>query len=335
MAAQLGFTPEPDTLRLAEVSAPALSSVAAERVFTELRLMLSSGGAVAGIELAQGIGATAVVLPELDALRGVQQSNYHHLDVYEHTLATLQAVIDLVREPAASFGVLAPALVAVLNEPLANELTRGQALRFGALLHDVAKPLTYALSQDGRPTFFGHDVRGAELTTRILTRLRASERLVAHVAALTRNHLRLGFLVHERPLPPRVVYRYLANAEPVEVDVTLLSVADRLATLGRNSGRAVTLHLELATEMLGDALAWRADRPRSPLAGDELARALGIEPGPRLGRLLAELAQAAYAGELDSDQAVLAHARRWLAQDPGESAERDPGESAERDPGER
>jgi putative nucleotidyltransferase with HDIG domain len=314
MAAELGFSADEQTLRLATASAPALGRVAPERVFAELRLTLVSERAVAGLELAREIGATAAVLPEVDALRGLGQSEFHHLDVYEHTLATLQATIDLVREPAGLFGELAPALAGVLDEPLANELTRGQALRFGALMHDIAKPLTYAVGSEGRPTFFEHDVRGAELVTAILTRLRASERLITHVAALTRHHLRLGFLVHERPLPPRTVYRYLAACEPVEVDVSVLSVADRLATRGRNAERAVELHLELAQEMLADALAWHEQRPRPPIAGDELARALGIAPGPVLGHLLAELTEAAYAGEIETREQLLAHARRWLSE---------------------
>jgi poly(A) polymerase len=322
LAAELGFTPEQDTLRLASASAPALSTVAPERVFVELRLTLSADGAVAGIELARELGATAVVLPELDALRGVRQSDYHHLDVYQHTLATLQASVDLLGDLAATFGALSPALAAVLDEPLANELTRGQALRFGALLHDIAKPLTYELSPEGRPTFFEHDVRGAELAGQILARLRASERLISHVATLARNHLRLGFLVHEQPLGARAIYRYLASCEPAEVDITVLSVADRLATRGRNAERAVTLHLELAREMLADALAWHADRPRPPVAGDVLARALGIRPGPQLGRLLAELTEASYAGEIDSADALLAHAREWLAHDAAAGRER-------------
>lgn len=315
MAAELGFSPEPETLALAAAAAPGLSAVAAERVFAELRLTLVSDLAVAGLELAQRIGATAVVLPELDALRGVQQSDYHHLDVYDHTLATLQMAIELESAPAATFGELAPVLAEVLDEPLANELSRGEALRFGALLHDIAKPLTHALGAEGRPTFFEHDVRGAELTSQILGRLRASERLISYAAALTRHHLRLGFLVHRRPLSARTVYHYLATCEPVEVDVTVLSVADRMATLGRNSERAVALHLELAQELLAEALRWRRERPRPPVAGDELARALGITPGPQLGRLLAELTEASYAGEIEGDDAILAHARGWLAHD--------------------
>ena len=92
----------------------------------------------------------------------------------------------------------------------------------------------------------GHDEAGAGLASDILRRLRASERLREHVAALTRHHLRLGFLVHQMPLERRVVYDYLRACAPVAPDVTLLSVADRLATRGDNAERAIELHLQLA-----------------------------------------------------------------------------------------
>ena len=114
----------------------------------------------------------------------------------------------------------------------------------------------------------------------VLTRLHTSERLKAHVAALTAHHLRLGFLVHQRAAGSRrAIYDYLTACEPVEVDVTLLSVADRLATRGRNADEAIARHLDLARELLGEALAWRAAPDPEPLIrGDELAAELGIEP---------------------------------------------------------
>src|SRR6202011_6167971 len=99
-----------------------------------------------------------------------------------------------------------------------DELTRGDALRLGALLHDAAKPATRGVIEGGRVIFPGHDVAGAELARAALARLRASERLRAHVAALARNHLRLGFLVHEMPLDRRAIHRYLTGCEPVAAD---------------------------------------------------------------------------------------------------------------------
>jgi putative nucleotidyltransferase with HDIG domain len=255
-------------------------------------------------------------------MRGVEQSVYHHLDVYEHTRLVLAGVIELERGPERWVGEHGEAVRRFLAEPLANELTRGQALRFGALLHDVAKPATRGVTAEGRVTFIGHDAVGAELAAEVLTRLRASERLREHVAALTRHHLRLGFLVHEMPLERRAIYRYLRACEPVEVDVTLLSVADRLATRGKVADEAIARHLRLARQLLGEALAWRARRPRPPVRGDELARAVGLRPGRELGRILEELEEASFAGEITSRDQAIARARELLAGSGSATAER-------------
>jgi putative nucleotidyltransferase with HDIG domain len=207
-------------------------------------------------------------------------------------------------------------LAAVLAEPLADELTRGQALAWGALLHDAAKPLTRGMSADGaRVTFIGHDVAGAELAREVLGRLRGSERLQSFVAGLVRNHLRLGFLVHEpQPLSRRTMFRYLRACSPVEVDVTLLSVADRLATRGDRAQEAIAAHLQLAIATFPDALDWHEQGPPAvPVRGDELAEEIGLTPGPRLGELLELLLEARYAGEINSRGEAVAYARELLA----------------------
>jgi putative nucleotidyltransferase with HDIG domain len=313
MAAELDFTPAAGTVRLAARSAGGLASVSPERVFAELRRVLAADRALDGLALMDAVGATAVVLPELAALRGVQQSRFHHLDVLDHTRAVLGELIGLERDPEPVFGADAAALVAYLAEPLANELTRGQALRFGALLHDIAKPLVRDETPEGRITFMRHDEVGAELAVAILGRLRAGERLIQYVAALTRHHLRLGFLVHRMPLGRREIYRYLESCSPAGVDVTVLTVADRLATRGDNADRAITQHLELARQMLPAALAWSARPPSAPVRGDQLSKALGIRPGPRLGELLHELTEAAYAGEVSSPEEAIGFARELIA----------------------
>jgi putative nucleotidyltransferase with HDIG domain len=224
----------------------------------------------------------------------------------------LAETIALVREPGRWFGEDGDAISRLLSEPLANELDRGQAMRFGALLHDIAKPQTRSVTSEGRVTFMGHDQAGAALSTAILTRLRAGERLCEYVAALTRNHLRLGFLVHQMPLGRRAIYDYLRSCDPVGADVTLLSVADRLATRGRGSEQAIARHMELARLLLGEALAWLADPPRPPIRGDKLARALDLRPGPELGRILAELEAETFAGEISGPEQAIERARQLI-----------------------
>jgi putative nucleotidyltransferase with HDIG domain len=309
---ELAFSVEPETAAAARQSAAGLGEVAPERVFAELKRVVSADRALEGLDLMDGLGLTAVVLPELTELRGIEQSRYHHLDVYEHTRAVLAETIELERDGRPVLGDLSQAVGGLLREPLANELTRGQALRFGALLHDIAKPRTKRVNAEGRVTFVGHDTMGAEMARDVLGRLRASERLREHVAELSRHHLRLGFLVHEMPLSRRGIYRYLRACESVQVDVTVLSVADRLATRGTGSEQAIARHLELARQLLGEALTWLADPPRPPLRGDELARAVGVRPGPELGRVLAELEEASFAGEIAGREQAIDRARELL-----------------------
>jgi hypothetical protein len=163
-------------------------------------------------------------------------------------------------------------------------------------------------------TFIDHDRQGAQIVGRLCDRLRASRVLTRHLQALTLHHLRLGFLVHEAPLPPRRVHEYLRATEPVAADVTLLSVADRLSARGSGpfaTPEAVEAHLRLAREMLAAALDWRRNGPPVPLVrGNDLAAELGIGEGPELGELLAELEAAQYAGEVGSREEAVELARR-------------------------
>ncbi len=349
IAVELDLEPDEQTLRSAREHVDELRRCSPERVFAELRRIVAAEQALRGLQLMDALSATAVVLPELDALRDVEQNRFHHADVHQHTLEVLARTIALTedvalpadrsrggvrspqtasRAPAAgadegglssaleaTIGDYRGELAALLAEPLADGLTRSEALRWGALLHDAAKPLTRDVRQaDGRVTFIGHDERGAALAREVLGRLRCSERLRVHVAALVRHHLRLGFLVHEpQPLPRRTVFGYLRACAPVEVDVTLLSVADRLATRGDRAKESIEAHLAVARQMLPEALRWRVDGPPAPLLrGDELARELGIATGPRLGELLAALSEAQFAGEIATREQAVARARELV-----------------------
>jgi putative nucleotidyltransferase with HDIG domain len=304
LAAELGFTVEAATLAAARENAPGLQGVAAERVWAEFKRIVGAEDPAAALRLMETAGAAAAVLPELVTLRGVEQSVYHAADVHDHTLDVLTEVAGFA-DPA----VFGAAVHAHLTAPLAEDLSRLGAMRFAALLHDIAKPQTAAPRPDGRgASFVGHDSAGADLARGILRRLRAAERVVDYVAALTRHHLRLGFLVHRQPLDRRDIHRYLKATAPNTVDVTVFTCADRLATRGRNAETATAAHLELARTMLAYAL---EPVPAPLVRGDELAAALGIPPGPRIGELLARLEEDRFAGEIGTRAEALARARSY------------------------
>jgi poly(A) polymerase len=301
LAVELNLRIDPGTVALAHDAAARAAEPAGERQLAELRRLLGSAAPLRGLELLDELRLTAVVLPELEGTKGVGQGPNHHLDVHGHTLEVLEHTLaieaDLPRFVGEDRAAEAGALLA---EPFADEMDRAVALRFGALLHDIAKPATRQ-ERDGFVGFRGHDVEGVATVGEIMGRLRASRKLTRYLQALTLHHLRLGFMVAEAPLPPRRVHEYLRATEPVTVDVTLLTVADRLAARGAGpiaSPEMVQAHLDLAREMVGAALDWRRDGPPEPLLrGDEIAAELGVE-GAAIGEKLAELEAAQYAGEV-------------------------------------
>jgi len=313
LAAELDLEIDERTVALARAAAGRAGEPAGERQLAELRQLVGGPDPLRGLRLLGELNVTAAVLPELETLRGVEQGPNHHLDVYDHTIAVLEHTLEVEADLERFAGERAVEVEALLDEPLADETNRRTALRFGALFHDIAKPATKA-ERDGFVGFRGHDEVGAEVIGDVCRRLRASRRLTQHLQGLARHHLRLGFLIPEMPLPPRRVHAYLRATDPVTVDVTLLTVADRLSARGKGpiaSPEMVLAHLQLAREMIAAGLEWRREGPPAPLLrGDEIAAELGIEPGPELGAALAELEAAQYAGEVTDRTGALQHLRR-------------------------
>ena len=294
IAVELGLELDRATGVAVSGNARGLERVAPERVFGELRRVINADAVRRGLAMMAEHGVTDVVLPELSALRGIEQSDFHHADVHDHTLEVLDQVAILQRDPE---------YAAQLAEPLSDELSRGQAMRWAALLHDAAKPQTRDWLPGGRVTFLGHDAEGAKLAREVLGRLRSSQRLRDYVAALVAHHLDAGFLVHRRPLDRRTIWRYLSATRPYSEDITIFTVADRLATRGRNAERAIEAHLEVARELIAAA---REPVGKPLLRGNELAE---IAQGPRLGAILAQLEEDRFAGVISTRDEAMARAR--------------------------
>jgi putative nucleotidyltransferase with HDIG domain len=313
IAAAFSLEPDAATAALIRAAAQRAAEPAAERRFAELKAMIAGERPLRSLELLDELGLTPAVLAPLAALRGVVQSPNHHLDVHDHTIEVLRRWLAVEGDLEAYVGGAADSVESALGEPLADGLTRRDGLRFAAILHDIGKPATRS-EQGGFVSFRGHDRIGAEMVAEFCRGMHTSGRFAAYQAALTRHHLVLGFMTHERPLGRRRIWEYLDLTGREALDVTMLTIADRLSAQGAGvPAEAITAHLELAREMLAEIVVLERDGPPVPLlSGTEIAELLGIE-GSAIGAAVDELRAAQFADEVGDRSAAEAHLRSWSA----------------------
>jgi putative nucleotidyltransferase with HDIG domain len=282
------------------------SQPSGERVLAEMRRLLLPDHPDAGIRLLDRIGVLDVVLPEAAAMRGVEQSPFHHLDVFEHTLQVLDAAADISAHPDYYLLDAAGPVTAALDADAGSEWDGHTGLRLAALFHDIEKPATRVVSPEGRVSFMGHDRMGADTAERVLRRWRSSQALIRFCRVLVSEHLRLGFLVRERPFDRRTAYRYMRATEPHAHESVVLSLADRLATRGVRARQSyVRAHTEAAVELLRLIDVVEAEPCEPLLRGDEIAALTGAK-GARIGELVEVLAEEQAAGAVTTREEAVA-----------------------------
>ena len=290
-AAQLGFDIAPEVLAAMREMADRLGIVSAERVRDELEKLLLSVDPVRGLRVLVDTGLADHVLPELPALQLEIDEHHRHKDVYEHSLTVLAQAVALERE--------------------------GPDLRLllAALLHDAGKPRTRRFEPGGGVSFHHHEVVGAKLVRKRLQALRFPKEVVADVARLVELHLRFhGYGTGE--WTDSAVRRYVRDAGGL---LTRLHALTRSDCTTRNQRRAEALaraydDLEVRIERLAEQEELGAIRP--DLDGNEIMAALGLPPGPLVGRAYRFLLERRLdAGPLGRQRA-LAELGQWWADQP-------------------
>ncbi|UCH86184.1 MAG: CCA tRNA nucleotidyltransferase [Dehalococcoidia bacterium] len=326
LCAELDFALEPETAAVIAEYAPLLFQTAPERQRDELMRILATPRAAAGLRLADELGLLEPLLPEVVATKGEEQPKEHQWDVFDHSLETVVALDALLgsEEPADKrwarlwrelWGEMEefPAVREHLEEEVSQGHSRTAHLKLAALLHDIAKPETRTIEDGGRMRFFGHAQAGAVRAAAVARRLRFSGAEVRQVEAMVKEHLRPLQIAHDGPPSRRALYRYFRDAGEAGIDVLFLSLADHLATVGpRLDWDDWRAHLGV----VGYILAWRFQEekavPPRLITGHDLMDALGLTPGPLVGRLLEAVQEAQAAGEVTTREQALALARQEL-----------------------
>ncbi len=336
-AAALEFRIDPETRQALKQAASLLPKVSPERQRDELFKMLEGPKPDASMRALEMLGVFPYLLPELPALKGLEQPPPHIYDAWEHTLSVLAHLEGIL-------AVLAPGYEAENTNDLftglltlrigrfrdqfarhfAQSLNTDRSVRaalfFAALYHDVQKPATKSIDETWRIHFFNHDIRGAEVAAQRGRLFNLSNDEVERIQIIVQNHMRFHFftnrLAEEKQEPSRKsIYRFFRDTGEAGVDLVLLGLADlrgaRGATLTQETWTAALDAARILLENYWEKPHETVAPPRL-LDGNELMSALGLEPGRIVGQLLEAIREGQATGKIENREQALELAREYL-----------------------
>lgn len=253
-ASKLSFDIEEETLDAMRKMGKNVSAVSAERIKEEVFSLILSESPVKGLEYMRISGLMETVLPELYATYGIEQGGIHTDDVYHHLLRTLHR---------------------------AKENGHSDRVRLAALFHDIGKVDTRRKGKEREYTFFGHDIRSAELYEGIAERLKTSNEEKYAVSHLIRNHM----FSYDPSWTDGAVRRFITRVGKENIDELIdLRIDDAEAISGRvNPFILVSLIERINKEYERNSALTLKDLK---IKGDDLIREKIINPSPAMGRIL-------------------------------------------------
>ena len=259
-ANRLDFKMDDELASAIRANVKGLNLLSRERIRDELNKMLTGPRPGQTLRSLADLGALAEAIPEVDAFRGVPQPKQYHPegDVFEHTVLALDAVA-------------APDI----------------EIMWAALLHDVGKPDTLRIGDDGVERFHGHDCLGAEIADGILKRFKFPNKTREIIVAAVKGHMRLA---HSPKMREAKLRRLLAAPSfPVELELHRVDCA--------SSHRKFDIYAFLLDKLA--EISNQTELPPPLLNGCEII-ALGVPKGPEIGRIMATLTDMTLEGAISS-----------------------------------
>ncbi|MEO8285560.1 MAG: HD domain-containing protein [Chloroflexota bacterium] len=284
-SAELGFFIERDTKDAIRRFGHLLKNVAWERIGDELDRIMLAPTPSDGVTALDSLGLLAYTIPELLEMHEMERGPHHYKEVFPHTMKVLD------RTP--------------------HDLI----LRWAGLLHDVAKPRTYGIT-DGEVHFFGHDRLGARMSREILTRLRRPIEVVEPVTKLVSEHLRIG--IYDESWTDGAVRRFLRETAPITDRLFDLSRADITSSKPQRVAQALA-RVDALYERCEEIKAQEdVEKLSSPLDGHDLMATFGGRPGRWIGEIKDYLLGLVLDGQLSQEDKAEGErlARAYVAEHP-------------------
>ena len=272
-ASQLDFKVDLKIVDSIRRQAERIEIVSKERITTEVYKILDSHVPSVGLDLLQQVGLMKLVLPEISALYGLEQpSEWHHKDIFYHTLQVVDNIC---------------------------ENTVKTELRFAALLHDIGKPRTRRLDKRRGWTFHGHDAVGANMIDRLARRMKLSNDSRDYLKKLTLLHLRPIALAKEG-VTDSAVRRLLVSAGSEVDDLMRLCRAD-ITSKNPKLVKKYVGNFDRVEELMNDLVERDAYSAfQSPVRGEQIMEECGLGPGKTVGRIKTAIEEAILDGKIEN-----------------------------------
>ena len=319
LAAELDFDIEEKTRSLIKRDAQLTSGVAGERICDEFCAAIATDRAYLALKLMDELGLIDPLFPELTSCKGVDQPKEHNWDVFDHSIETVAAVDRLFADIRSGQNGLSEIpwtdeLANHFSEEISSGHKRMTILKIAALLHDIGKPATKSIQEDGRMRFLSHSKESAQMARSIMTRLRFSGKEIKTAERIIEQHMRPTQLSNSWEMPThRAIYRYYRDTEDDAFDILLLSLADHLAARGPMLDvDHWAYHIQLIKYvMLKHSQDRDVVKPPKLIDGNDLIE-MGMEPGPTMGTILETVREAQAAGEIGTKDDAINLAKRLL-----------------------
>jgi len=309
---QWGFCFDQQTSALVKNNVFRIADVSSERIAEELAKILSGRSAYKHILQMDSFGVWDVILPEIKALRGVDQGLFHHLDVWDHSLESLAQLEKLLKVlPEKIPAEFADRVKAYLAEELCGNRSRLWLLKLACLLHDIAKPQTRFVGDDHKVHFYTHEKQGSLIVRKIGKRLKLSRKEIYVLSNMVLYHLRAGQLVNRRP-SKRSKFRFIRDTGENAVLILLLTIADRWAMQGNLSKtKNFIFYEEELFKIIIEFFQMESviNKTEKLIDGNELMSLLGLAKGPIIGKILAQIEEAQAINSVRSKQQAEEFAR--------------------------
>ena len=273
-ASKLSLAIDPSCLESIKNNAERITIVSQERKTNELLKILGTKKPSIGLNILQEAGLMEFVFPEISVMYGLDQSNeYHHKDIFYHTLE----VVDN-----------------------AAQLSDKLDLRLAALVHDIAKPKTRRLSKSKGYTFYGHDDLGARMLKGISSSMKFSNSTRDYIAKLTALHLRPISLA-KKDVTDSAIRRLIVDAGEEIDDLMKLCRADITTKNPKNITKYLGNFDRVEKRMNEVIEIDKLKAFQSPVRGDEIMKMFDLSPGKEVGKIKTMVEDAIINGEISND----------------------------------